>query len=114
MELVAVKNKFQIVIPKDIRKSVAIKIGDFMEARAERGRVVLIPKKVVDYSDFPNADDEYTRTQRRIINRELAEALADVRAGRTAGPFNTAGEMIAHMKGELKKRSAAKKSKRAR
>ncbi len=113
MQLVAVKNKYQVVIPHKLRQSIKIKVGDFMEAKLERGSVVLTPKKVVDYSDFPNADDEYTPRQRRILDRQLEKGLADVRAGRTAGPFDTADEMIAHMKGELKKRSNAKKLKLA-
>jgi hypothetical protein len=34
------------------------------------------------------------------------------RPGKTYGPFDTADEMIAHMKGELKKRAAPRKTKR--
>ena len=37
-----------------------------------------------------------------------------IKAGRTYGPFDTADEMIAHMKGQLKKRAVAKKLKRSR
>jgi len=62
------------------------------------GVVTVLPK-------LPAADDEYTPEQRRAIDAQLAEGLADIKAGRTAGPFNTADEMIAHMKGELKKRA---------
>lgn len=104
MQLVAVKNKFQVVIPQNVRKLISIKVGDFMEAKAERGSVVLTPKKVIDdYSDMPNADDEYTPAQRKALDKELAEALADVRAGNTVGPFNTHKEMMDYLNRAVKK-----------
>ena len=56
---------------------------------------------------FPNADDQYTPAQRRIIDAQLAEAEEDIRAGRIVGPFNTVAEMIASMKSELKKKASA-------
>ena len=68
---------------------------------------------VIDRSEFPNADDEYTPAQRRIIDARLAKSLADVKKGRTVGPFNTADEMIASMQQELKKRTSPKKLKRS-
>jgi hypothetical protein len=63
---------------------------------------------------LPAADDEYTPEQRRIIDARLAEGLADIKAGRTFGPFGSAAEMIAHMKAQLKKRGTAPKAKRSR
>ena len=77
----------------------------FVEATLQRGRIVLTPKLVVDRSKFPNADDEYTPAQRRVIGARLDESEEDLKKGRTAGPFNSASEMIAHMKGELRKRA---------
>ena len=53
----------------------------------------------------PSADDEYTLAQRRIIDARLAESEEDLKKGRTFGPFNTADEMIASMKRQLKKRA---------
>jgi hypothetical protein len=61
---------------------------------------------------FPTADDEYTPAQRRVIDARLDESEEDLKRGRTAGPFGSASEMIAHMKGELKKRAAVKIAKR--
>ncbi len=56
---------------------------------------------------LPNADDQYTPAQRRIINAQLVEAEEDIRAGRIVGPFNAATEMIASMKSRLKKKASA-------
>ena len=51
---------------------------------------------------LPRADDEYTPEQRRSIDAQLDEA----EKGPFRGPFNTAEEMIADMKSQLKKRAA--------
>jgi hypothetical protein len=57
---------------------------------------------------FPNADDEYTPAQRRIIDARLDESEEELRKGRGYGPFNTAEDTIADMKGRLRKSAAAK------
>jgi hypothetical protein len=44
--------------------------------------------------------------QRRMIEAQLAEGLADIEGGRTCGPFNSTDEMIAHMKSLLGKKIA--------
>jgi bifunctional DNA-binding transcriptional regulator/antitoxin component of YhaV-PrlF toxin-antitoxin module len=96
-----VRKKSPIVVPESLLRRAGIKAGDRLEFHLSGGIINIIPK-------LPSADDEYTPAQRRIIDAQLAEA----REGPYYGPFNTAEEMIAHMKGELKKRAAAKKSKR--
>lgn len=74
MELVTVKNKFQIVIPQSIRELAHVGIGDLLEASVEDGKITFTPKSVID--------------------RSLAEALADVKAGRTHGPYSTAADAM--------------------
>ena len=101
-------------LPSRMRSAIGIADGDLVEATVLRGKIVLTPKLVIDRSKFPNADDEYTPAQRRAIDARLDESEEDQKKGRTAGPFNTASEMIAHMKGELKKRAPVKKTKRSR
>ena len=92
MTLVAVKNKYQIVIPAKVRKEAGIKVGDLLEAKFERGKVVFIPKSVID--------------------REIAEGLEDIQKGRFYGPFNTADEAIASLHRNVKKLRRRKKSNR--
>ena len=65
------------------------------------GVINIIPKR-------PSTEDEYTPAERLEIDTQLAIA----RKGPFDGPFDSADEMIAHMKGELKKRSAAKRTKK--
>lgn len=101
-----------MTLPSRLRSAIGIAEGDLVEATLHRGKIVLTPKLVVDRSKFPNADDEYTPAQRRAIDARLEESEADLKKGRTAGPFDSASEMIAHMKSELKKRATVKKVRR--
>jgi hypothetical protein len=59
---------------------------------------------------LPSADDEYTPEQRRGIDAQLDEA----KKGPFRGPFNTAEQMIAHVKSQVKKRASLSKAKRSR
>ena len=72
------------------------------------GKIVPTPKLVIDCSKFPNADDEYTPAQRRVIDARLDRSEDDLKQSRTARPFNMAREMVTHMKKELKRRAAVK------
>jgi AbrB family looped-hinge helix DNA binding protein len=112
--LVRIHRKGQMTLPSRLRSAIGLAEGDLVEATVHRGKIVLTPKLVIDRSKFPNADDEYTPAQRRVIDTRLDESEEDLEKGRTAGPFNSAVEMIAHMKSELKKRAVAKTSKRTR
>ena len=103
-----IQHKGQVTIPTSVRRQAGLSKGDLVNFAFQRGKIVITPRLVIDRSQFPNADDEYTPAQRRIIDARLDKA----EKGPSYGPFNTAAEMIAHMKGELKKRAAAKKIKR--
>jgi AbrB family looped-hinge helix DNA binding protein len=83
MNFVTVKKKYQVVIPAAVRNQAGIEIGDLLEAKAERGKLILIPKSAID--------------------REIAEGLDDIRKGRVHGPFKTAEEMIRFLRGGARK-----------
>ena len=88
MDIVTVKNKFQIVIPPHVRELVRVEIGDFLEAGVEGGKITFTPRSVVE--------------------QHLAEGLEDARKGRTHGPYASAEDAIAALdaraKGQTKKR----------
>jgi AbrB family looped-hinge helix DNA binding protein len=107
---VKVQPKGQMTIPRRVRSAVGLIDGDLVEVRAVGKKIVITPHLLIDRSRFPNTDDETTPVQRRIIDAQLDEAAK----GPFHGPFSTANEMIAHMKGELRKRAAASKTKRSR
>jgi AbrB family looped-hinge helix DNA binding protein len=77
MALVSVKNKYQVVIPREVREAVGVEVGDLLEAKAEGGKITLTPKSVVD--------------------RGIAESLSDFAAGRSYGPFKTGRELISSL-----------------
>ena len=83
MDTVAVKTKFQIVIPQRIRKQVGVDVGDILEARVEHGKITYTPKKLID--------------------RDLAEGLEDLRHGRTHGPYATAREAVAALESRVRR-----------
>ena len=112
--IVKIHRKGQMTLPSRLRAAIGVAEGDLVEASVKGGKIVLTPTLVIDRSKFPTADREYTPAQRKVIDARLAKADLDIKAGRTFGPFNTADEMIASMKHELKRRAAAKKLKRAR
>lgn len=112
--LVKIHRKGQMTLPSSFRAAMGVREGSMVELSLKNGKTVITPKVVIDRSQFPTADDEYTPAQRRIIDARLATADKDIKAGRTYGPFDTAEEMIAHMKEQLRKSSAAKKLKRTR
>lgn len=91
MSIVTVKNKYQVVIPQELRKQVEVKVGDLLEARVEKGKITLTPKTLID--------------------REIAEDLEDIKRGRTYGPYSSAKEMIRALHRMTRKgaRSKAKK-----
>jgi len=96
-----------IVIPDAVRRKAGLRRGDKVEFKVS-GRAITIVAKA------PVADDEYTPQQRRAIDLRLRKALAEVKQGRTAGPFNTADEMIASLKQQLAKSDAKKSKSRVR
>jgi bifunctional DNA-binding transcriptional regulator/antitoxin component of YhaV-PrlF toxin-antitoxin module len=84
MTLVKVKAKYQVTLPGQLRKQVGVTVGDVLEAKVEKGRILLSPKSVVD--------------------RAIAEGLEDLRKGHVYGPFETVDEMLASLKGKGRKR----------
>jgi AbrB family looped-hinge helix DNA binding protein len=94
-----VKKKTPIVVPESLRRRAGIKPGDRLEFRVSGGIINII-------AQVPSAEDEYTPAQRRRILAEIAEA----RKGPYYGPFDSADEMIASIKAELKKRAPKRNS----
>jgi AbrB family looped-hinge helix DNA binding protein len=109
-----IQNKGQVTIPTAVRRQAGLTKGDLVNFAFQRGRIVITPKMVIDRSTFPTADDEYTPAHRRVIDARLRESLNEVKRGHTAGPFDTADEMIASLKQELKKASRKRTKSTAR
>jgi len=82
-------------------------------ATSKRGKVALTTQVLIDRSPFPSADRDYNEVQRRVIDTRLADAAADINAGRVHGPFDTHGEMMAFLnKGGSKGRAKTIRSRK--
>jgi bifunctional DNA-binding transcriptional regulator/antitoxin component of YhaV-PrlF toxin-antitoxin module len=88
MPIVTVKNKYQVVIPVRLRNEVGINVGDILDAKVERGRIVFTPKFLID--------------------RGVAESLEDYKNGRSYGSFDSAEKMLTSLHRNVKKLRAAK------
>jgi AbrB family looped-hinge helix DNA binding protein len=104
--LVKIHRKGQMTLPSRLRSLAGITEGDLVEATFKQGKIVITPKLVIDRSQFPNADDEYTPAQRRVIDARLAKADADIKSGRVSRVFDTHAEFIADLHREAKKLGA--------
>jgi bifunctional DNA-binding transcriptional regulator/antitoxin component of YhaV-PrlF toxin-antitoxin module len=102
---VTVKNKTPLVVPPSVRRQAGLKSGQKIEFKVCGGVISIHPKP-------PAAADEYTAEQRRIVDAQLAEGLAEIDAGNVHGPFATHKEFIASLHEEAKKLNR-KKTKRS-
>jgi len=93
MALVSVKKKYQVVIPRSVRRKIGVKVGDLLEAKAEPGRITFTPKLAVD--------------------RGVAESIADFKAGRAYGPFGTHEGLVASLHEQAAKLRSKKKRRRS-
>lgn len=73
----------QVVIPKRIHDRLGLSPGDRLEVELRGRAMVFTPKETVE--------------------KRLAEALEDVRAGRVHGPFETVDEMLDSLKKRKRK-----------
>jgi len=89
MSIVRVKTKYQVTLPTAVRERAGVNVGDVLEAKVEKGKITLTPKATID--------------------RELLMSLADVKAGRVHGPFNTVDDMLRSLKRKTAKKSKSKK-----
>ncbi|HUY15695.1 MAG TPA: AbrB/MazE/SpoVT family DNA-binding domain-containing protein [Terriglobia bacterium] len=97
--IVKVQRKGQVTIPTRLRAQVGLVDGDLVEAKAERGKIVLTPKLLVDRTAW----GEYTPAQRRVLDARLTQSLEQAKRGETYGPFETHEQMAAFLHSQAKK-----------
>ncbi|MEK7560441.1 MAG: AbrB/MazE/SpoVT family DNA-binding domain-containing protein [Patescibacteria group bacterium] len=73
----------QIVIPKKLYDELELAPGDYVDVERQGSKLVLTPKQLVE--------------KHPEIDRRLAEAEEDIRAGRVSGPFATVDELKRHL-----------------
>src|SRR5204862_7960820 len=95
--LVKIHRKGQMTLPSRLRAAIGVAEGDVVEATLQHGRIVITPKLVIDRSQFPNTDKEYTPAQRRTIDRGIAQSEKEYKERRSFGPFDTHKAFIASL-----------------
>jgi bifunctional DNA-binding transcriptional regulator/antitoxin component of YhaV-PrlF toxin-antitoxin module len=78
---VTVKNKTPLAVPPSVRRLAGLKSGQKIEFKVSGGVISIYPK-------LPTADDEYTPEQRRIVDAQLAEGLAEIARRDEASPHS--------------------------
>jgi len=52
MPIVKIMQRRQVIIPKELFEKLHLEIGDYLEVKLERGKIVYIPKKLVDRDEW--------------------------------------------------------------
>lgn len=86
MAIVTVKDKYQVVIPSDVREKIALSIGDILKASVRGNTITLTPQTLID--------------------REIAEGLEDIREGRISSPYHSAQGLIRALHRETRQRKS--------
>jgi len=73
MPVVKVMQRRQVVIPKELFDALNLETGDYLEARLEDGKLVYIPKEIVD------RDEWYAS---RVGKKTIDKALHDIEEGK--------------------------------
>ena len=90
MALIKIQNKYQITLPKAVRESFDLKIGDYIEIDKNDGNILLRPVSVIP------KDQRYFHTPE--WRKMETEADKDVEEGDILGPFDTAQDALAALK----------------
>lgn len=84
MALVRVKEKYQLTLPNEVRRQAGLAVGDYLDAKISSSGVI-------------------TLTPQSFVDRAIAEGLADLKAGRTHGPFENVDQLLNSLKGKTAK-----------
>lgn len=94
MSLCKLGQKNQITIPKKVTKELHLHPGDIFEIKKEGSVIVLLPKKVVPA--------EQSWFWEKGWQEKEKEADEDIKKGRVSKSFETADELIKHLKKQKK------------
>ena len=90
MAITRISPKHQITIPQEIFRKLDLEIGDYLEAKVEKGAIVFFPKRLIP------KDQEWFWT--REWQKKEQEAEEDIRTDRVSGPFKSAKDLVKSLK----------------
>jgi antitoxin MazE len=80
-----IRHNFQITLPAAIRKRLGLRIGDLLETVVKEGKIIIVPKKVIDAQQAWFWSKEWQEAEK--------DAEEDLRAGRVK-KFKNVEELI--------------------
>ena len=90
MSLSKITRNYQVSIPKDVRETLGLREGDYVEFEERDGEIVMVPKRLIDADQAWFWSPEWQAGERDVDE--------DIRAGRVSGPFKTVEEMKKHFR----------------
>ena len=92
MPKVKIGKKHQVTIPKEVFDELDLEEGEYVEVKAEEGKIVLITEETRPKDQAWFWREEWQKKERK--------ADEDIRNGELEGPFNSADKAIQALKGE--------------
>lgn len=92
MPKVKIGKKHQITIPKEVFEKLNLEEGEYLEVKAEEGKVVLVPQQLVPKDQAWFWQKEWQKKERK--------ADEDIGEGKLEGPFDSAEKAIEALKRE--------------
>jgi AbrB family looped-hinge helix DNA binding protein len=89
MVLSKITRNYQVSIPKNVRDSLGLQEGDYVEVEERDGEIVMVPKRLID------ADQAWFWTKEWQAGERAADE--DIKSGRVSGPFKTMDELKRHL-----------------
>ncbi|HEY3117341.1 MAG TPA: AbrB/MazE/SpoVT family DNA-binding domain-containing protein [Chloroflexota bacterium] len=91
MSVTRIGPKHQITIPVDAFTELGLEAGDILDVQVDGEGLRLVPQKLVPRDQAWFWSKEWQEGER--------EAEADIQEGRTSGPFDSAEELMRHLRG---------------
>jgi AbrB family looped-hinge helix DNA binding protein len=93
MTLVRVKGKYQVTIPKEVRRKLGLRVGDYLEVEVQGSAILLKPKALLDKDEtleklralLEKLREKRVALSEEEVEREVLEALRAVRNEGTGG-----------------------------
>lgn len=100
---ITVKSRLaSLVVPASVRRQAGIRAGDRLEFRARPGVITIVSRPA-------ETKDVLTPGQSRIIDKQLAEGLDDVKKRRVSRRFDSVDEMLAAMKSGMNRPASTRR-----
>ena len=90
--------KHQITIPKEIFQNLHLEIGDYLEVQVRDNFITMMPKKLISKDQDWFYTPEWQKKER--------EADEDIARGDLDGPFDSAKDLTAYLRGLKKNKSS--------